>query len=549
MFRLSHRTLLLTLLISSLIAGLKGSPAMAIGSQDGQELKLQTANLSSTLLGDGPLGPGDAHRSKDLISRNDSLLANADISEALRSRRLALEAIDRMTAEHNRFNEQFLRAAADDEARRSREAELNKLAKERDQARVQHLTLADELLWMQAQADSEVLLDGKCRDLDAQLGKVDDRIQSLKLALTQLENERAREKLEQVKYGDVKEQIRSSMLRIGRPVQPELSERLVRLEQLLARTEDAERMHTLICAQNCKERQVHVENAKEELVVLSSKRDVLRKSLTMANKSLALAREETEVLKAMRAAAAMARDEAIKILLEATQRAINRVAATAGQAMDQVRNAESAGMQEIRSAADVAQERIKSAVERMIAQNSRITFEDEKDGPRALLHMEGANAPERYEFNIEGASALIKQTDGSVAVYDDEGNRVGVIEKPWARDSHGITVPTRLEVRESVLIQIVEHRGQRFTYPIIADPFWRNVWSKTKRIAGALFRVNWGKAGKDCVKGAIGAGGAGVSRVLILGAKFIPGEGQVVAGAGCVFNATLNLEYKKKRKK
>lgn len=72
-----------------------------------------------------------------------------------------------------------------------------------------------------------------------------------------------------------------------------------------------------------------------------------------------------------------------------------------------------------------------------------------------------------------------------------------MIAKPWARDSKGKDVPTRLETRGSVLIQVVEHRGGGFAYPIVGDPFWeqaRNLWRKAKKSAKAAKRAAWGAA-------------------------------------------------------
>lgn len=45
-----------------------------------------------------------------------------------------------------------------------------------------------------------------------------------------------------------------------------------------------------------------------------------------------------------------------------------------------------------------------------------------------------------------------------------------MIAAPWAVDSGGRSVATRFEIRDSTLIQHVDHRGAR--YPVIADPLW-----------------------------------------------------------------------------
>ncbi len=61
--------------------------------------------------------------------------------------------------------------------------------------------------------------------------------------------------------------------------------------------------------------------------------------------------------------------------------------------------------------------------------------------------------------------------DGGAVVIGADGEFVAGAVKPWAYDAVGSAVPMRLEARGSELVQIIDHRGGGFTYPITADPW------------------------------------------------------------------------------
>ncbi|GAA1738541.1 hypothetical protein GCM10009734_50570 [Nonomuraea bangladeshensis] len=94
-------------------------------------------------------------------------------------------------------------------------------------------------------------------------------------------------------------------------------------------------------------------------------------------------------------------------------------------------------------------------------------------GVRTLVNIDSAAAPERYEFRLNGDIArLVLNADGSVAAYDRKSLLIGGFAKPWARDALGRAVPTRYETMGTTLVQVVEHRGDTYTYGITADPLW-----------------------------------------------------------------------------
>ncbi len=121
---------------------------------------------------------------------------------------------------------------------------------------------------------------------------------------------------------------------------------------------------------------------------------------------------------------------------------------------------------------------------------------------RASVHISSPSDPECYEFNVRGASRLLKQFDGSVQAYDATGQLVAEIETPWAKDKDGKDVPTHYKVGGAVLTQVVEHRGGGFVYGVVADPYLYLIsptqWVQKQVGAGAGKAGKWGldNAGK-----------------------------------------------------
>ncbi len=66
--------------------------------------------------------------------------------------------------------------------------------------------------------------------------------------------------------------------------------------------------------------------------------------------------------------------------------------------------------------------------------------------------------------------------DGAVTIIDAEGMQVAHIAQPWAKDAHGKPVPTKYEVHETTVTQVVEHADTSVTYPVVADPEVRVEW-------------------------------------------------------------------------
>gem|GEM_PF-1095341 len=109
------------------------------------------------------------------------------------------------------------------------------------------------------------------------------------------------------------------------------------------------------------------------------------------------------------------------------------------------------------------------------------------DGSVQLAHvLWDQSAPERLSMPFEisqGLAASIVDGDDEaqgVIIRDAEDRFVAAIAAPWARDSLGRTVPTRFELADGTLTQVVDHASSQFSYPIVADPFLgRDVFKKT----------------------------------------------------------------------
>lgn len=104
------------------------------------------------------------------------------------------------------------------------------------------------------------------------------------------------------------------------------------------------------------------------------------------------------------------------------------------------------------------------------------------EGVRVLTVLDSEDAPTRFDYALdvgEGGSAQMVE-DGSVLIFDSEGNPVSVVESPWAIDAAGTAVPTRYELSGNTLTQVINHTDGSYVYPIVADPSWSDIWQHIK---------------------------------------------------------------------
>ncbi|MFN4001967.1 hypothetical protein [Microcella sp.] len=91
------------------------------------------------------------------------------------------------------------------------------------------------------------------------------------------------------------------------------------------------------------------------------------------------------------------------------------------------------------------------------------------DGLRVSTILHSAESPEEYVYDLPEGTTAELLNDGSLLVISGE-DLAGAVAPPWAKDSNGASVPTRYEVTAEGFVQIVEHHGAGFEYPIVADP-------------------------------------------------------------------------------
>jgi hypothetical protein len=94
------------------------------------------------------------------------------------------------------------------------------------------------------------------------------------------------------------------------------------------------------------------------------------------------------------------------------------------------------------------------------------------DGAQLLTTISSPNAPTSfsYDFGVSDDGTAAVTDDGSALVLASSGEVLLRAAAPWAVDANGVSVPTHYEVRDTELIQVVDHTSGEFAYPIVADP-------------------------------------------------------------------------------
>jgi hypothetical protein len=96
---------------------------------------------------------------------------------------------------------------------------------------------------------------------------------------------------------------------------------------------------------------------------------------------------------------------------------------------------------------------------------------NEDGSVRMLTIIDNPSAPTEYRYVFDVANgSLTFSEDGGVFALDEEGQIVGALESPWAKDANGEALPTWYTVDGLVLTQYVDHGGPGVAYPVVADP-------------------------------------------------------------------------------
>ncbi len=93
-------------------------------------------------------------------------------------------------------------------------------------------------------------------------------------------------------------------------------------------------------------------------------------------------------------------------------------------------------------------------------------------GTQVLIGIESAEAPTTYDFGLDAPDGFSPEirADGVVDIVNERGDIAAQVEAPWAIDAEGRRVPTRFELRDDAIRQVVDHRTGGFAYPVVADP-------------------------------------------------------------------------------
>lgn len=131
--------------------------------------------------------------------------------------------------------------------------------------------------------------------------------------------------------------------------------------------------------------------------------------------------------------------------------------------------------------------------------NTGITFKKSKDFTQGIIDIKDCHASKTFNFKVSlnpgeklitARELLGEDCDtGEVFIVDSHNFIKKIIEKPWAKDSNNISIPTYFNISGNILSQFISHSCDN-SFPIEADP---NLWEITM-CAGAIALVIGGIA-------------------------------------------------------
>lgn len=171
-----------------------------------------------------------------------------------------------------------------------------------------------------------------------------------------------------------------------------------------------------------------------------------------------------------------------------------------------------------------------------------ITVPKEDGDYQKLILMKTQDAPKQYRFplNTPEGGRSVKNDDGSISVFDKNGEQAGQFNAPWAYDANGKEVPTWYDIEGDEMVQHIEP-GPDNVYPIIADPFW----DKVKSVGSGVKNFGAG-VGRSVIDTAEGVGtmvahpvdtAKGMAPLVGLGGDGAPGVGDSWKAVGKSFVA------------
>ncbi|WP_102509495.1 hypothetical protein [Sanguibacter massiliensis] len=121
----------------------------------------------------------------------------------------------------------------------------------------------------------------------------------------------------------------------------------------------------------------------------------------------------------------------------------------------------------------------------------------EDSSVRVMTVIPDANAPREYTYDLGlPADAVVTEgDDGSMLFTTPDGDFLGGVAAPWAKDANGVDIPTRYRVDGSSLVQEVDFTDET-VFPVVADP-WMGLKifsSITRTSMGSWWKVSANKS-------------------------------------------------------
>lgn len=85
--------------------------------------------------------------------------------------------------------------------------------------------------------------------------------------------------------------------------------------------------------------------------------------------------------------------------------------------------------------------------------------------------LESRDAPSNYDYQFALPKGSKIMAAGDCLVLMDGAKFLGAISAPWAKDANGLDVPTHYEVSGNTVTQVIQHKSDKYVYPVVADPW------------------------------------------------------------------------------
>lgn len=97
---------------------------------------------------------------------------------------------------------------------------------------------------------------------------------------------------------------------------------------------------------------------------------------------------------------------------------------------------------------------------------------------RALTVINNSEAPVEYEYQIDVEAGVVLEPahGGAILFKGRDGSSEGAILPAWAVDANGSPVKTHYVITGRTVTQVIEHKAEGVSYPVVADPKVYYAW-------------------------------------------------------------------------